>query len=453
MKFPVPENLTALAAALGKPLYVVGGSVRDFLAGFPSPHPDWDICSPAREEEVLAAAEQCGFSVKSVYRRTGTVKMKDGRDSDYEFTRFRSDRYVRGEHTPRDIEFTEDIETDARRRDFCANAVYYEINAQTFCDPLGGIADIENKILRTVAPAEKVFGEDGLRLLRLARLAAQTGFAPDEECLAGAYANRALIRDIVPQRIFTELDLLLHADEKHGCAEAPYHGLHVLKTSGVLDEILPELASGDGMKQRADFHDCDVLEHTFRCVRYAPPEIRFAALLHDVGKPFCHLRDGNFYAHAEEGARIAEEIMARLSAPKKLTEDTVKLVRLQMRDFNLAMRENKVRAEIVKYRPFLENLLALKQADYSACKGDLSPAPAVLKWNAVLETMIREGVPFTVRELAVNGKDLQALGVAPEDTGTVLQRLLGECIPDGSRNAREFLLARAEKIYLRRKPQ
>lgn len=448
MKIPIPENLTNLAAECSFPLYLVGGSVRDCLAGFPAGNnPDWDICAPAPEEALIAAAEKLGFTVKSVYRHTGTVKLCDQKGVGYEFTRFRSDKYVRGLHTPAEIEFTTDLGTDARRRDFCANAVYYDIKTETLCDPLDGKRDIERKILRTVAPAEKVFGEDGLRLMRLARFAAETGFLPDAECAAGAKRNRALVKDIFPERVFAELNALLLADRKHGDTEAPYRGLCVLRDTEVLGEILPELASGNGMKQRADFHDYDVLKHAFRCVKYAPPEIRFAALLHDVGKPFCFLRDGNFYRHAEEGERIAGEILSRLKAPAKLKAETCALVKLHMRDSDGKMKQSKVRRELAEHYPLLEKLFALRQADYSACKDDLSPAPAVEKWRRILKEMRTEGAPLSQKELAVNGKDLLEAGVPPKRVGEALADCMEYCVQDGARNERAGLIARAKKRF------
>lgn len=444
----IPDNLTKLADVCREPLYIVGGSVRDFLCGYPlSAQSDWDICSPCEETALAEAARRCEFTVRSVYRNTGTVKLTDANGVGYEFTRFRSDKYVRGRHQPSEITFTRDIGTDARRRDFRANAVYYDVKRGEFVDPLGGIDDIKHQILRTVAPAEKVFGEDGLRLMRLCRFAAQTGFSPDGECLEGARRNSALIRDIVPERIYAELVLLLKADVKHGLKDGPYRGLQLLRDTGVLKEILPELALGDGMAQRSDFHKYDVLEHSFRCVLYSPPEIRFAALLHDVGKPFCMLTEGNAYRHPQEGARIAEEIMTRLKAPKKLTEETEKLVLLHMRDYNLQMREGKLRRELVQNAPLLPKLLALKQADYSACKDDLSVAPCVQKWRNVLEKMQREGAPLTLKELAVNGAELQTVGVKQQNTAEALNGLLLYCAEDGSRNRKETLLPRAKKLY------
>lgn len=447
----IPPPLKELASAISRPLYVVGGSVRDFLAGYSATLTDWDICSPASETEVETAAKQCGFHVNAVYRNTGTVKLTDRDGTGYEFTRFRSDKYVRGLHTPAEIEFTDDIGRDARRRDFCANAVYYDIAADKFCDPLGGMEDIREKKLRTVAPAKKVFGEDGLRLVRLARLAAQTGFAPDEECLAGAKENCSLICDIAPERIFSELDQLLLSDKKAGGAWGPWRGLHILRDTGVLAQIMPELALGDGMPQRADFHNYDVLEHSFRCVYYAPASIRWAALLHDVGKPFCFLRDGNFHAHPEEGARIAADILSRLKAPKKLTERVSLLVLLHMRDFDLRMKEGKVRREIVRVHDLLPDLFALRQADFSACKDDVSPAPGVVKWQNILTQMESEGVPFSVKELAVTGNDLTARGIRGERIGKMLEELLSYCTQDGARNTREHLLKHLDRITKEKK--
>lgn len=442
----LPENLIKMADVCQHSLYIVGGSVRDFLLGYPaSLSTDWDICSPAPEDIMIAAAERCGVTVASVFRNTGTVKLKDKEGAAYEFTRFRSDKYVRGLHTPAEITFTDSMEVDARRRDFCANAMYYDIKNDAFCDPLGGMPDISAKILRTVAPAKKVFGEDGLRLMRLARFAAELGFSPDGECLEGAKRHAALIRDIAPERVFSELNAILNADLKHGVKDAPERGLRILSDTGVLDEILPELTLGRGMPQPKAFHSHDVFEHSIRCVRYAPPEIRFAALLHDVGKPYCMLRDGNYYRHPEEGARIAKEILSRLKASNKLIIKTQNLVALHMRDYNYLMRESKVRRDIVENYPLIEDLFSLKQADYSACKDDLSPAPVVGKWKNILTAMRSEGVPFSLKELNVNGADAESLGIPREEIGKTLCKLLEECTLDGTLNTRDLLLKRLKK--------
>ena len=441
MRECLPENFLKLADACQHSLYIIGGSVRDYL----SPSSDWDLASACTEEEFVSAAKKAGFEVRAVYPRTGTVKISDG-TAEGEFTRFRHDTYRAGVHAPASVSFTDDIAVDARRRDFCCNAVYYDISGEKFVDPLGGEDDIRKHILRTVAPSDRVFGEDGLRLLRLARQAAQTGFSPDAECLEGAKTHAKLINDIVPERIFGELTLLLHADEKRGEKTAPYRGFHILKDIGVLEEILPELTLGDGMVQNPAFHDHDVLEHSLRALLYSPPSVRLAALLHDVGKPYCFLHYANYHGHEVEGERIARDILVRFKAPTAVTERVCRLVRLHMRDLDLKMKESKVRREIVQYSAFLEEFFAVKQADYSACKDDLSEAPAVAKWRRILGEMKEERVPFTLKELKVNGLDVQALGVPPKDTADVLRALLLDCALDGRRNEREHLLRKAKEL-------
>ncbi|MBQ8229161.1 MAG: CCA tRNA nucleotidyltransferase [Clostridia bacterium] len=446
MRAILPENLIKLANSLPVSLYVVGGSVRDFLAGLYSASHDWDICAPLSAETFASIAEQNGFSVKSVYKNTGTVKVKDGQGVDYEYSCFRSDKYTRGIHTPTEIFFTADIALDARRRDFTCNAVYYDIRNSAFVDPLGGIPAIQEKRLTTVADARKVFGEDGLRLMRLARQAAQLGFSPDENCLTGAEENAALIQDITPERIFTELSALLTADKKYGVKDGHYHGLRLLDTTGVLGYILPELALGKGMVQRADFHKYDVLEHSFRAVKYADERVRFAALLHDIGKPFCQNRDGNSYAHPEEGERLAREILHRLKAPKKLTEQVSALVKRHMYDFDCQTRENKLRRFFVAHHELLPALLLVKQADFSACTDDLSVAPTVVKWTRLLEKMQSEGVPFTLKQLSIGGRELLAIGIPPHRISSVLDALLKHTATNPADNTKERLLRLAPTI-------
>ena len=426
MREVLPEKLKMLADSCDFPLYVVGGSCREYLSGAQPLKRDWDICAPASAERVADIAQTLGFSIGAVYKNTGTVKLKCGGE-EYEYTSFRSDKYVRGMHTPEKVYFTDDIQKDAVRRDFTCNAVYYDICGGQFADPLGGMEDIKSGRVRTVAPAVKVFGEDGLRLMRLARLCGQTGMLPDGECAYGARENAALIRDISAERIYAELRGILHADTKYGVKYGQYRGLCVLRDTGVLAYVLPELSLGAGMSQRQDFHAHDVLEHSFRCVMYAPDDIRLAALLHDIGKPYCKITAGNYYGHEEHGARIAREICVRLKAPKKVTEDTVRLISLHMYDSAGNTRESKIRRMIVNNRDIFFRLVELKQADYSACRDDLSEAPAAARWRGIYQDMVNEGVPFSLRDLKVKGDELIAAGVPEQLTGKVLNALLSEC--------------------------
>lgn len=439
MKNFIPPKLLTLAQQLHFPLYIVGGLCRDRIAGLECAHSDYDICSAADEETFAKTAEEVGFSVTAVYKRTGTVNVR-AEGISYEFTRFRTDKYVRGVHTPTEVFFTEDIAADARRRDFKCNAVYYDILKGEYCDPLGGIADIKNKTLSTVAPADKVFGEDGLRLLRLCRLAAQTGFSPDGDCLNGARHNASLICDIAPERVWAELEALLCADGKYGICGGQYSGLCLLRNTGVLNFILPELALGDGMEQNPQFHRYDVLEHSFRCVLYAPRHLRLAALLHDVGKPYRMVNTGKFALHEADGERITGDICTRLRVPKKLAERTKELVRWHMYDFDGAARESKVRKFAALHGQIWDDLLLLKQADYSACADDKSEAPTVTKWKKIMARMREEGAPMSVKELSVRGDELISAGVPKEETSEVLRFLLVQCAIEPKLNEKSKLI-------------
>ena len=449
LKNLLPSPLVRLANACNRPLYLVGGAVRDTLANLTPLQNirDWDICSPMPFEEFLSTAQACGFTANSVFKNTGTVKLTDEENNEYEYCSFRSDKYVRGTHVPIETFFTDDIGLDARRRDFTANAVYYDIKGESFVDPLNGIAAIQEKRLTTVADSKKVFGEDGLRLMRLARQSACLGFSPDAECLEGAKRNASLIEDISPERIFAELTQLLNAEEKYGVENGAYHGLQLLEKTGVLEKILPELTLGKGMAQRADFHKYDVLEHSLRACAYAKPHIRLAALLHDVGKPLCALRDGNSHAHPQEGATLAKDILNRLKAPKKLTQRIHALVEWHMYDFDCKTSENKLRRFFVAHLDILDDLIDLKQADFSACTDDFSIAPTCARWRELLQKMREERAPMRLKDLALNGKNLLELGIAERHIATVLNALLAHTVIFPSENNGPRLIKLALAFY------
>lgn len=447
MLLRTPEILRRMAEKADFPLYIAGGAVRDALLGYESA--DFDLAAPASAEKAAALAEACGFTLHGAYKNTGTVNFSDGAHK-YEFTSFRTDVYRGGGHAPEKVTFTDDIFADAKRRDFTCNALYYDIAHDEIVDPLGGRADLSARTVNTTRRPEEVFAEDGLRLMRLARQCAENGLTPSPACLAGARANAARIRLIVPERIFAELGLLLHADQKHSLPFAHYTGLKILHASGVLEHILPELAAGDGLPQRADFHAYDVLEHSLRAAKYADGRVRLSALLHDVGKPYCYLRTGRYHGHDAEGARIAGEILARMKAPKREAETVVRLVGAHMYDLDGRAKENKVRAFLVKNRDIYPLLLLVKQADFSACKDDLRPCPTIGKWESVRRKMKEEGAPFCLTELRIDGNALKPL-FPPEKIGKALETLLWQCVYDGRLNEREKLLRAAEKLAAKEK--
>lgn len=452
----LPESVIRLAQdcfnKTGKPLYAVGGSVRDFLAGFSLAEADFDLCAPIAAEEFSAIAQSAGFYVNAVYKRTGTVKFSaqskenNGDKARFEYAAFRYDTYVRGEHTPAKTEFTEDIFLDAKRRDFTCNAVYYDLARGELCDPLGGAGDVKAKRLKCVDDANKVFGEDGLRLMRLARMAGATGFIPTEDTLAGAKKNAALISDVSPERIYAELLLCLSATERYGMKDGAYTALSLLDKTRVLNYILPELAAGRGVNQRADFHNHDVLEHSLRAAGYAEKSVRLAALLHDVGKSEALKTEGRFASHPERGEKIAREILTRLKAPATTAERVCALVKYHMYDYDLHTKETKLRRFLVEHAELIGDLLLVKQADYSACKDDLSPAPCVMRWQALIEKMKGENVPFSLKQLAVKGDEIAGVLPSPRCVGKTLRALLLHVAVHPEENVKERLIYLAPKL-------
>ena len=449
----LPDCLVSLAKnclkKTGKPLYLVGGCVRDYLAGFSLSAADYDVCAPVDAESFSRVAKESGFDVDCVYKNTGTVKISietnEGRVA-AEYTSFRSDRYVRGVHTPVETFFTDDISLDAKRRDFTCNAVYYDLCADVFTDPLNGIADIKEKRIKTADNPDKVFGEDGLRLLRLARFVGTTGFTPEKDAIEAARKHAHLIKDVSPERVFAELKLILTADEKYQNEGGVYEALRVLDETRVLDNVFPKLTQGRNMTQRADFHSHDVLEHSLRAAAYAKKEVRLAALLHDIGKPTAFLRDGRYADHPNVGEKIAREALTRLKAPHKTIERVCTLTKEHMYDYNLQTKEPKLRRYIVEHAAVLDELLLVKQADYTACKDDKNVAPCVLKWQELIAKMREEGVPFSLKELAVRGDEIAPLLPSKACVGKTLNALLLHCAVFPKDNVKARLIALAPKF-------
>jgi len=443
MKNIIPKTLITLANNLPCPLYVTGGNVRNFLAGLSSS--DFDISAPLTPEIFTEYAINSGFIVNCIYKNTLTVKISDINNQSYEFSSFRTEQYERG-HTPSTASFTNNIEEDALRRDFKCNAVYYDIKADVFVDPLNGINDIENKIISTVTNPDKVFCNDGLRLMRLCRFCGELEFTPDENTLLSAKKFSKQIEYISNERIFTELKLILTADTKYLKKDGHYNALKLLYKIGVLDKIIPELTIGNNISQRSDFHKYDVLEHSFKAVKYAMPNIRLAALLHDIGKPACYLKNKSFRGHDIIGAEIAQTVLKRLKASKNEIKEITNLISLHMYDLDSKTKTSKIKLFIAKNYDSYFDLINLKQADFSACKDNLSICPTIVKWEKVRNQMIENNTPFTFKDLNIRGGDLLMLGFNNINIKIALEKLLIECVIEPKFNKKELLINRAKEI-------
>ena len=451
MKKLFSQKLIDLAEILPFSLYAVGGVVRDFLIDG-SLATDIDICSPCSYEEVERVANSVGIKVVSTLKRTGTAVLYDGERS-YEFTSFRKDVYSDGGfHTPDLTVPTTDIIEDALRRDFKCNAVYYDIKRGEFVDPIGGVDDIKNKRLSAVKDANEVFSHDGLRLLRLARFSGELNFTIDSKTLKGAKENCDKIKDISKERIYAELNKILVSDNKHPFSDKKghYNGLKVLEEIGVLEIILPELYLGKGMKQRSDYHNYDVLEHSLRATLYAEPSLRLYALLHDIGKPFTFKLDGNFYAHAKEGEEIVASVLRRLKAPNEVIKNAKFLTRYHMLQTD-EMREGKLRLFIAENFYMIDKLIGIKRADFMALKDNPVPNDYLKRLISLRDAMLFDGTPLTLKGLNITAKELEEIGVNKVELGKTLKELRVYCILNPKRNEREKLIKKV--VFALKKPK
>ena len=429
---PVRDILETLEAT-GHRAWCVGGCVRDALLGR-APE-DWDVTTAARPEETMALF---GDRAVPTGLRHGTVTVRTAAGG-VEVTTLRRDGTYRDHRRPESVEFTDSLEEDLRRRDFTVNAMAMDL-AGDLHDPLGGRADLAAGILRCVGDPDRRFDEDALRILRGARFAAQLGFAIHPDTAAAIHRNRALLGDIAPERIWTELKKLVTGA----------HAAEVLRAyPDVIGVFWPEVLPMVGFDQRNRHHCHDVWEHTLHALAAVPPEadLRLTVLLHDIGKPNCFTVDekgqGHFYGHPAESARLAGEMLRRLRADNATTETVVRLV--TWHDKNIPRTRSGVARALGKLgERDLRRLLDVKRADNLAQAPEYrSVQGGIDKAEAILDQLLAEDTCVSLRQLAVNGRDLLALGLSGPAVGRILRTLLDAVLDETLPNQRAALLAAA----------
>ena len=421
--------LTRLEQA-GYQAFAVGGCVRDTLLG--RTPGDWDITTSALPEQVMALFDAVPTGIAH-----GTVTVRlEGRG--FEVTTFRGDGpYLDGRH-PSGVVFTRHLEEDLARRDFTVNAMAMDLRGR-ITDPFGGREDLQRRLLRCVGDPERRLQEDALRILRALRFAAVLGFSVEPETAAALVHQAHRLDLIAPERVSYELQRLL---------TGAYVGPVLRQFAPVLAAVLPEIRPLMGFEQHSPHHRYDVWEHTVRSVETIAPQpvLRWTMLLHDVAKPQCFTLDeqgkGHFYGHDAQGAAMAEEILRRLRLPRRDTERIVLLIREHMRQ--IAPTEKSVGRALHRLGPeALEQLLAVQRADRLATgTGDTELLDQL---QTLLEKLLAEERCFTLRQLAVNGRDLMALGLAGPAVGRMLQQLLAQVLDGTLPNDHAALLDAAQR--------
>ena len=430
---PVKYVLERLGGA-GFAAYAVGGCVRDTLLG--RTPCDWDVTTAARPEQVLALFE--GYAIPTGLRH-GTVTVRAG-EMHIEVTTFRADGTYTDHRRPDEVFFSNRLEDDLCRRDLTVNAMAMDLDGR-ITDLYGGREDLAAGILRCVGDPERRFGEDALRILRTLRFSAVLGFAIERRTADALREKAPLLSYIAPERVLSEMDRLL-------C------GGHVLPVlldyPEVLGVFLPEILPCVGFDQHNRHHIYDVWGHTAHAVAAAPAEkvLRWAMLLHDVGKPACFAMDeggvGHFYGHPAISAELAETACRRLRMDNRMAEQVVTLVRWHDRDIP---RTEKAIARAVSQlgEETFRQLLEVKRADNAAQSPSDRPRLAeIQRAEDILDALLARRQCFSLRELAVDGRDMMALGLRGRDIGAALQFLL-DAVLDGAANDREALLVLAKE--------
>ncbi len=439
--FAIPPAVSQILARLegaGYASYVVGGALRDMIRGLP-PH-DFDLTTAARPETVMEIFAD--HTVIPTGIRHGTVTLVIDHIP-YEITTFRGEGEYTDHRRPDAVHYLDSVEADLARRDFTAGAIAYS-PTRGLVDPFGGCSDITFGILRAVGDPMTRFAEDGLRILRALRFAATCKFTVEDATAAALHRGRELIAPIAVERIYHELTRML-------CGE---NVEEVLLTFGdVLAEAIPELEPLFGFAQNTTYHYKDVWAHTAATVAAIEPDplLRWTMLLHDIAKPVCHYTDADgtshFKTHPEVGAPIADAILARLRAPRAIREEAVELIRLHDMDLPRECTDiHRLLAKLGKERTL--KLLAVKRADlagksdYGRTHGRDVILPHV---QTVVDDLLARNAPLSVRDLAITGTDLAALGYRGPAIGATLSALF-DAVLSGTPNERDVLLSIASEL-------
>ena len=413
--------------------YAVGGCVRDSLLGL-TPQ-DYDLCTDALPEQIRDVFSDRALVLAGL--KHGTVGViTDG--GVVEITTFRTEGDYTDSRHPGWVKFVKSVEADLSRRDFTVNAMAWS-PSRGLTDPFGGQQDLRHHVLRAVGDPDVRFFEDALRILRGARFSVRFQLIPEENTLHSMMTHAPSLENIARERVFEELCKLLvlvSVDD-------------LLLFGPILAQVIPELKPTMGFAQHNRNHIYDVYTHICHVTQAVPKDLtlRWAALLHDIGKvnSFSWGDDGqgHFYGHDRLGAEMANEVLLRLKAPTALREEVVFLIAHHM------MRPEPDRKLLRRYlskwgSDRLNRLLLLQQADLNS-KGVPGKYFPLAEIQSVIAELIAENSCLTLRDLAVNGHDLMALGFSGSAIGECLNDLLAQVLEETIPNEKTALLAEVRR--------
>ncbi len=416
--------------------YVVGGCVRDSVMG--RTPLDWDVTTNAMPDEIKKAF--ASFKTVDTGIQHGTVLIISG-ETPVETTTFRIDGSYSDNRHPDSVKFTPSLKEDLARRDFTINAMAYN-EEEGIIDCFGGIDDIKNKVIRCVGDPDKRFNEDALRILRAIRFSSVLGFGIEKETQESVIKNKNLLSNIAVERIDTELTKLL-------CGDNVFDVL--TKYGSVIGVFIPELTLQFNFRQLGKKHGYDIWTHTAHTVANIEndPILRLTMLLHDTGKPATHALnekgESTFRNHAAVGGLIAENILRRLKFSKNYINTVSYLVSIHDKEVP------ETRTQVKEYlRDFGEEnflrLMKIRKADKSAlAEGFRDINDKLIFAYNTFDEIINSDEPYTLNQLAVNGKDIKKYA-SDREIGEILSYLLDCVIKDPSKNNREDLINIARQM-------
>src|SRR5262245_28304929 len=422
--------------------YLVGGTVRDVLLGRETDS-SIDVATSLVPEEVMRRFDR----VVPTGLAHGTVTILDGLVP-IECTTFRTEDRYSDARRPDRVVFTVDPIEDLDRRDLTVNALAFDPTSGELLDPHGGARDLERRVLRAVGDPLDRFREDALRPLRVARLSATLELEPDEalrDALARLPDPETGYRasGVALERVRSELVQMMTA--RH-----PSRGFRRLIPTGLLELWLPELDRCRGVPQNR-YHEYDVFEHSLHTCDAAPaakPIVRWAALLHDIGKPDTRedrAGEGTFYNHQFVGAELTEQLLERLRFPVAFRDAVVHLVREHMFDYRPTWSDAAVRRWLARVgTDHVADLFDLRIADRIGNGRKQGFPPYLEELRARIDRLLRESRALHVRDLAIDGTDvMRELDIGPGPwVREALEALLEEVLDHPDRNRRDVLLAR-----------
>ena len=417
--------------------YAVGGCVRDSLLGN-TPY-DFDITTSAKPSDV-----------KSIFEKTydtgiahGTVTISVFGEH-LEVTTFRADGEYLNNRKPQSVTLIDDVSQDLARRDFTINAICYN-DTEGIIDLFNGIDDLNNKIIRAIGDPKKRFTEDALRILRAVRFSAQLGFEIEENTKKAIKECAPLIKNLSVERIISEIDKIIMSD-------SPMH-LKLLFDLGVLSYIMPEMCDCFLQAQNTRWHIYDVGTHSINVIKNSPKKLylRYAALMHDWGKPHCHaineLGEDSFRNHAKVSYELSQKFMKKYKFSNENSDKILRLVKNHDREILLQKKYIKRAINTVGTDIFLD-LIHLKRAD--CLSQNLELTKERLPYLDKLENLYNEikagNEAFSLKNLAVNGRDIISLGYEGKEVGIILNCLLEFVIDNPQENEKEKLLKIAKEL-------